>query len=124
VNVNKITLMGSLSREPKLRSLPSGMQVCSFSMATDQYFTKDGERHSEATFYEVVAFGKMGELVAQYMQKGGQLYVEGRLRNRSWEKDGQKYRRTEIVAERVQFGKKKGELEEVRAEEMDDAIPL
>jgi single-strand DNA-binding protein len=126
VNLNKVMLIGYLTREPELRSLPSGLQVCSFSMATNQPYTKNGERVSEATFHEVVAFGKTGELVAEYMQKGSQLYVEGRLRNRSWEKDGQKYRRTEIVADRVQFGQKKGERElvEEQEEEFDNVTPF
>ena len=126
MNLNKVMLIGYLTREPELRSLPSGLQVCSFSMATNQSYLKDGKRMNEATFHEVVAFGKTGELVAEYLQKGSQLYVEGRLRNRSWEKDGQKYRRTEIMADRVQFGAKREEPEpeDQSREEMYADVPF
>ena len=105
--LNKVMIYGNLTRDPELKSLPSGMHVCSFSLATHRvYKDRDGNRQEQAEYHNVVVFGRQAETSAQYLKKGSATYVEGRLQTRSWEKDGQKQYRTEIVADRVQFGPK------------------
>lgn len=105
--LNKAMIFGNLTRDPELKSLPSGMQVCSFSLATNRvYNDRDGNRQEATDFHNVVVFGKQAENSAKYLSKGNSAYVEGRLQTRSWDKDGQKQYRTEIVADRVQFGPK------------------
>jgi single-strand DNA-binding protein len=103
--LNKAMIYGNLTRDPELRSLPSGIQVTSFSVATNRVYTdRDGKRQEQADYHNVVVFGRQAETSAQYLKKGSGVYVEGRLQTRSWDKDGQKQYRTEIVADRVQFG--------------------
>lgn len=105
--LNKAMIFGNLTRDPELKSLPSGMQVCSFSLATNRvYNDRDGKRQEATDYHNVVVFGKQAENSAKYLSKGNSAYVEGRLQTRSWDKDGQKQYRTEIVADRVQFGPK------------------
>ena len=103
--LNKVMLFGNLTRDPELRALPSGMNVCSFSIATNRvYIGKDGKKQEQTDFHNVVVFGRQADTVNQYLKKGSSALVEGRLQTRSWEKDGQKQYRTEVIAERVQFG--------------------
>lgn len=108
--LNKAFIIGNLTRDPELKALPSGTKVASFSLATNRvYRDKDGNRQEAAEYHNISAFGRLGELVAQYLKKGSQAYVEGRLQTRSWEaQDGSKRYRTEIVAENVQFGSRPG----------------
>lgn len=90
-----------------MKALPSGMQVCSFSLATNRvYNDRDGKRQEIADYHNVVVFGKQAENCAKYLTKGSATYVEGRMQTRSWEKDGVKQYRTEVIADRVQFGPK------------------
>lgn len=103
--LNKAFIFGNLTRDPELRALPSGMNVCSFSIATNRVFTgKDGKRQEQTDFHNIVVFGRQADTVNQYLKKGSSAFVEGRIQTRSWEKDGAKQYRTEIVADRVQFG--------------------
>lgn len=106
--INKAILFGNLTRDPELKSLPSGTQVTSFSIATNRVWKdKDGNKQESADFHNIVVFGRQAENVAQYLKKGSSAYVEGRLQTRSWEdQDGKKNYRTEVVADRVQFGPK------------------
>lgn len=105
--LNKAMIYGNLTRDPELKALPSGMNVCSFSLATNRvYNDRDGNRQEAADYHNIVVFGKQAENCAKYLTKGSGTYVEGRLQTRSWEKDGQKQYRTEVVADRVQFGPK------------------
>ncbi|MDD5165704.1 MAG: single-stranded DNA-binding protein [Candidatus Pacebacteria bacterium] len=107
--LNKVILIGNLTRDPELKALPSGTKVCSFSIATNRNFKdKDGNRQEAVEFHNVVVFGRVAELVGQYLKKGSQAYVEGRLQTRSWEQNNEKKYRTEIVAETVQFGNRPG----------------
>ncbi len=106
--INKAFVFGNLTRDPELRSLPSGIQVASFSVATNRVWKKDGARQESTDYHNVVVFGKQAELVAQYLKKGSSLFVEGRMQTRSWESEGQKKYRTEIVADRIQFGPRGG----------------
>ncbi|MFM2424246.1 MAG: hypothetical protein RLZZ70_637 [Candidatus Parcubacteria bacterium] len=102
-------IYGNLTRDPEMRALPSGMQVCSFSLATNRvYNDRDGKRQEATDYHNIVVFGKQGENSAKYLTKGASAYVEGQLRTSSWEKDGQKMYRTEIIADRVQFGPRSG----------------
>lgn len=104
--INKSIIMGNLTRDPELKSLPSGIKVCSFSLATNRTW-KDatGAKKDASEFHNIVAFGKQAELIGQYSRKGSSLYVEGRLQTRSWDAaDGTKKYRTEIVLESFQFG--------------------
>jgi single-strand DNA-binding protein len=106
--LNKVFVLGNLTRDPELKALPSGMQVCSFSIATNSvYKDKDGNKKETAEFHNIVSFGRQGELIAQYLRKGSQALIEGRIQTRSWDQDGQKRYRTEIIADRVQFGDRK-----------------
>lgn len=103
--LNKVMLYGNLTRDPELRALPSGVQVASFGLATNRsYKDKDGNRQEVAEFHNIVAFGRLAEVMGQYLKKGRPVYVEGRIQTRSWDKDGQKQYRTEIVVENFQFG--------------------
>ncbi len=103
--LNKVYLIGNLTRDPELKALPSGIKVCSFGLATNRiYKDKDGQRKESTEFHNVVVFARIAELSAQYLKKGSQALVEGRMQTRSWDQDGQKKYRTEIVAENIQFG--------------------
>ncbi len=108
--LNKAMVFGNLTRDPELRALPSGMNVCSFSVATNRvYKDRDGKKQEQTDFHNIVVFGRQADTVAQYLKKGSSAFVEGRMQTRSWEgKDGEKKYRTEIVADRVQFGPKGG----------------
>jgi len=107
--LNKAILIGNLTRDPELRSLPSGVKVCSFSIATNRVWKdKNGARQESADYHNVVVFGRQAETVAQYMKKGSSILVEGRMQTRSWDdkNTGEKKYRTEVVADRTQFGPK------------------
>src|ERR1700677_2282964 len=103
--LNKAIIYGNLTRDPELRSLPSGIQVASFSLATNRVWKdKNGAKQESSDFHNIVVFGRQAETVSQYLKKGSAALVEGRIQTRSWDaQDGQKKYRTEIVAERVQF---------------------
>lgn len=106
--INKAFVFGNLTRDPELRSLPSGMNVVNFSVATNRtYKDRDGKKQEQTDFHNIVVFGRQADTVNQYLKKGSSVFVEGRMQTRSWEgKDGEKKYRTEIVADRVQFGPK------------------
>ena len=107
--LNKVFIIGNLTRDPEVKALPSGIKVCSFSVATNRsYKDKDGQRQDSTEFHNVVAFAKLGELSGQYLKKGQQALIEGRIQTRSWETNGEKKYRTEIVADNIQFGFKSG----------------
>lgn len=106
--LNKVLIYGNLTRDPELRALPSGQNVCSFSVATNRVYTdRDKKKQEQVDFHNIVVFGRTADNVAQYMRKGSAIFIEGRIQTRSWEKDGEKKYRTEIVAESVQFGPRK-----------------
>lgn len=103
--INKAILFGNLTRDPELRALPSGMNVCNFSIATNRvYKDKDGKKQEQTDFHNVVVFGRQADTVNQYLKKGSSAYIEGRMQTRSWEQNGEKKYRTEVVADSVQFG--------------------
>ena len=104
--LNKVFLIGNLTRDPELRAIPSGTQVATFGLATNRVWRdSEGNKKEGTEFHNIVVFGRQGELTAQYLRKGSGALIEGRIQTRSWDgQDGQKRYRTEIVAERVQFG--------------------
>jgi single-strand DNA-binding protein len=103
--LNKVFLYGNLTRDPEMRALPSGQQVASFALATNRTFkNKEGQKQEAVEFHNIVAFGRQAEVIGQYLKKGRPVFIEGRIQNRSWEKDGEKKYRTEIVVENFQFG--------------------
>ncbi len=101
---NQAIVMGNLTRDPELRTTPGGQPVASFAVATNRsWMDASGERKEAVEYHEIVAWGKLGELTAQYLAKGRKVMVIGRLQTQSWEKDGIKRQRTEIVASDVNF---------------------
>lgn len=104
-SLNKVILIGNLTRDPELRYTPQGNAVCNFGLATNrQWTTDDGQKHEEAEFHNIVVWNKLAEIVAEFLKKGRQAYVEGRLSTREWEgQDGQKRRTTEVIANEVIF---------------------
>lgn len=103
-SVNQVTLMGNLTRDPELRNTPNGQSVCSFSLALNRAYKDQSGEWKEATDYiDVVAWGPLGERVAQYLSKGRRALVQGRVQSRSWEQDGQKRNKVEVLANDVTF---------------------
>lgn len=107
--LNKVFIFGNLTREPELRSLPSGNKVAQMGVATNRVWKDQSGKKQESTeFHNVVIFGRQAEIAAQYLKKGSSVFLEGRLQTRSWDKDGEKKYRTEIVVDRMQFGPRAG----------------
>jgi single-strand DNA-binding protein len=101
---NQVILMGNLTRDPELRTTPNGTSVCSFSLALNRsYKGADGNWQEATDYIDVVAWGPLGERVSQYLSKGRPCLVNGRLQSRSWEQDGQKRNKVEVVAQDVTF---------------------
>ena len=101
---NQVVLMGNLTRDPELRQTPNGQNVCSFSLALNRsYKGQDGTWQEATDYVDVTAWGPLGERVAQYLTKGRPCLVSGRLQSRSWEQDGQKRSKVEVVAQDVTF---------------------
>ncbi len=102
-SLNKATLIGNLTRDPELRKTAGGQAVTSFSIATNRVFTTaTGEKKDQADYHNIVAWGRLAEICAQYLTKGKKVYVDGRIQSREWEgQDGVKRYRTEIVAENL-----------------------
>jgi len=113
MNLNKAFLIGRLTRNPETKSLPSGQPVTSFGMATDRfYYDKNGGRQQKTEFHNIVIFGKLAEIAAQYLLKGSLVLIEGRIQNRTWkDPSGNQRNRTEVVAERMQLGPKSAKRE-------------
>lgn len=109
---NRAIIVGNLTRDPELRSLPSGVQVATMGVATNRVWKdKNGAKQESADFHNVVVFGRQAETTAQYLRKGASVLVEGRMQTRSWDApDGTKKYRTEVVADRIQFGPRRDAL--------------
>jgi len=110
MNFNKAIIAGNLTRDPEIRSLPSGQQVASFSVASNRYYSdQQGNKQEKAEFHNIVAFGKLADICSKYLKKGSSVLVEGRLQTSSWDgKDGVKRYKTEIVMESMQMGPRSG----------------
>lgn len=101
--LNKVMLIGNLTRDPESRQIPSGQTVCSFGLATNRTWKdQSGNKQEAVEFHNIVVWGKLAEICAQYLAKGRKAFIEGRLQTRDWEgQDGVKRNRTEIVAENM-----------------------
>ncbi len=106
MNLNKIFVLGNLTRDPESRAMPSGQNVVNFAVATNRVWNdKNGQKQQDTQFHNVVVFGKMADVCSKYLSKGKMVLVEGRIQTRSWDaSDGTKKYRTEIVAEGIQLG--------------------
>ena len=103
-NLNKVFLMGNLTRDPELRYVPSGAPVATFGLAVNRRFmTQHGEKKDDVCFVRIVVFGKQAESCSQHLSKGRLVFIEGRLQYRVWEQEGQKRSAMDVVADRVQF---------------------
>jgi single-strand DNA-binding protein len=110
MNLNRVFVLGNLTKDPELRATASGQSVCTFGLATNRFYTTgEGKKEQQVEYHTIVAWGKQAELIQQYSKKGSLLLVEGRLQTRDWQDDkGVKHWKTEIVAERLQLGPKMG----------------
>ena len=119
MSLNQMTIIGNVGKEPEMRFTPSGKPVTSFSVAVNRKYTVDGEKREETEWVSVVAWAKLAELCNQYLNKGRQVYVQGRMSTHSWEDaTGQKRYKTELIAKDVLFlGERK------QSEEVDDIDP-
>ena len=104
-SVNKVILLGNLGADPEIRYTPSGTAVANFNLATrEQWTNKDGEKEERTEWHRIVAWARLGEICGEYLHKGKQVYIEGRLQTRSWEdRDGNKRYTTEIIAQTMQM---------------------
>ena len=109
--LNKVFLYGNLTRDPELKSLPSGIQVASFGLATNRRVKREERWEEVPEFHNIVIFGKQAETVSQYLKKGSAAFIEGRIQTRSWDGEKGKQYRTEIIADRFQFGPRVGGAE-------------
>jgi single-strand DNA-binding protein len=99
-SLNKATLIGSLGKDPEMRAMPNGTAVANFTMATDESYSdkQSGQKVEKTEWHRISAFGKLAEIIGQYLKKGSKVYIEGKLQTREWEKDGIKRYTTEILA--------------------------
>lgn len=106
MNLNKIFVLGNVTRDPEVRALPSGQQLTTFGLATNRFYTDSlGQKKQDVEFHNVVAFGKMADIGSRYLKKGSLVLVEGRIKTRSWQnQQGLKQYRTEIICENIQLG--------------------
>jgi len=132
MNLNKVFLIGRLTRDPEKKLLPSGQQVCSFGLATNRVFIdKSGQKQEQTEFHNIVFFGKTAEIASQYLAKGSLALIEGRLQTRSWQDSaGNQRTRTEIIGERLQLGPKAAgkiispEFPEKQMSSEDEQVPV
>ena len=103
--LNKVQLVGNITREPELKILPSGTKLLTFSIATNKKWSNDGEKKESTEYHNIVAMGKNAEVLNEYINIGDSIYIEGSLQTRSWESDGRKVFRTEIIVDSFQFNK-------------------
>ena len=108
-SLNKCMIIGRLGKDPEVKYTKGGQGVTSFSIATDEGYTKDGVKTEKTEWHRICAWGKLAELCGNYLHKGSLVYVEGKLQTRQWEKDGQKMYTTEIVIFTMQFLENKGD---------------
>ncbi|MBU2564171.1 single-stranded DNA-binding protein [Patescibacteria group bacterium] len=126
MNLNKIFIIGRLTRDPESRTLPSGQGISNFGMATNRAWTnkETKEKQEQTEFHNIVAFGKLADICNQYLKKGSLAMIEGRIQTRSWQDQGgdTKYK-TEIVAESLQMGPRSQKSESTTKEAKEEEIP-
>jgi single-strand DNA-binding protein len=132
-SVNKVILVGNLGRDAELRYTPGGAAVATLNLATTEVFKdREGQKKEDTQWHRVILWGKTAETLQDYLTKGKQIYVEGRLQTRTWEKDGQKHYTTEVKADRIVLlggGRgadrgERGETDGAHADPMRDASPM
>lgn len=108
MNLNRAIILGNLTRDPEVRTMPSGQTVANFGIATNRIWKdQTGNKQQQVEFHNIVAFGRLGEICSQYLKKGNLALIEGRIQTRSWQgQDGVKRYRTEIITENMQLGPK------------------
>ncbi|KPJ55423.1 single-stranded DNA-binding protein [Parcubacteria bacterium DG_72] len=107
MNLNKVMLIGRLTRDPESRTTPSGQTVCNFSIATNRIWNQNNQKQEKTEFHNIVLWQRLAEIASQYLKKGSIVLVEGRLQTRSWQDSvGNKKYKTEIIAESLQLGPK------------------
>jgi single-strand DNA-binding protein len=123
--LNKVMIIGNLGRDPEMRYTPAGRPVTTFSVATSRnWTTAEGERRSETEWFNIVAWGSLAEICSQYLKKGQQVYVEGRLQTRHWEDDqGNKRNATEVVAREMTMLSERREKTEGETGEPEESFP-
>jgi len=124
--LNKVMVIGHLGKDPEMRYTPSGRPVTTFSVAVSRSWnTADGERRSETEWFNIVSWGNLAEICKQYLHKGQQVYIEGRLQTRRWEdKEGQKHTNVEVVAnEMMMLGDRKDYNKDSQEEKQDEELP-
>jgi single-strand DNA-binding protein len=106
MNLNKVFILGNLTRDPIIKVLPSGQSVANFGVATNRFFyDKDKQKKEQVEFHNIVAFGRTAEIIQQYLKKGSMVLIEGRIQTRNWEdQSGNKRFMTEIITEKMQLG--------------------
>lgn len=116
--LNKVLLIGNLTRNPERRALPSGLALAEFGLAVNErHKAKDGTTREDVLFVDVTVWGRVGEACAEYLTKGAPVFIEGRMKLDQWEKDGQKRSKIAVIADRVQFlGQGKGNGEKPQGE--------
>ena len=126
MNLNKVFLIGRLTRDPEKKVLESGTEIVRFALATDRYFIdKSGEKKQETEFHNVVLFGKIGNIASLYLKKGNLVFIEGRLRTRTWQdKNGNPVSKVEIIGERIQLGPKSGQNSKTPEKTQENEIPI
>ena len=107
MSLNSVNIMGNLTRDPEMKYIPSGKAVCSLSIANNRVYTKNGEKVTEVSYFDVEVWGVAAENCSKYLTKGSGIIVEGRLRQDRWEKDGKTQSRVRITANAVHFLPKK-----------------
>jgi single-strand DNA-binding protein len=107
MSLNSVNIMGNLTRDPELKYTPSGKTVCSLSLANNRVYTKNGEKTTEVSYFDVEVWGAAAENCSKYLTKGSGIIVEGRLRQDRWEKDGKTQSRVRIIANNIHFMPKK-----------------
>ncbi|MDB5164254.1 MAG: putative Single-stranded DNA-binding protein 1 [Candidatus Saccharibacteria bacterium] len=123
-SLNQVNLMGNLTRDPELRQTPNGQNVCSFSLALNRSYKDASGEWQEATDYiDIVAWGPLAERVAQYLSRGRRCLVVGRLQSRSWEQDGQKRSKVEVLANDVTFLDSRGSSDNSGGNSFDQTAP-
>lgn len=126
MNLNRVIILGNAAADPERRSLPNGDAVASFRVATNRFYTdREGNRQQETEFHNVVAFRRLGEIAANYLNKGDLVLVEGHLQTRSWEdpKTGRRLYRTEIIADNIQLPPRKWKQAEDASSPTSDHAP-
>lgn len=109
MNLNKVFVLGNVTRDPEQKKLPSGQTVASFGVATNRFYKQNEEKKQEVEFHNIVLFGRLAEIAGQYLKKGSLVLIEGRIKTRNWtDASENKHYKTEIIGERLQLGPRAG----------------